>query len=64
MHGEEFLYTLNDKGLLEKLEQDGWIVEYSRYSQIDGVDLPGRIRANKEGTTVIVSVRQWTIMNW
>ena len=64
MQGEEFLYALNDKGLLEKLEQDGWIVEYSRYSQIDGVDLPGRIRANKEGTTVIVSVRKWTIMNW
>ncbi len=56
-----FSYALNDHGYLSELQQDDWLVEYQSYTLVDGFNLPSKIKAQRDETTVIVSIRDWQI---
>jgi outer membrane lipoprotein LolB len=53
--------SLDDKGRLLGQVQDGWRMEYSRYLQSGGYDLPGRItlQNNELQLNVRLLVREW-----
>ncbi|BFM49417.1 lipoprotein insertase outer membrane protein LolB [Marinomonas sp. THO17] len=43
------------------IKQDGWLVNYRRYTQVDGLDLPQRIQVSKPPFKVNLIINQWTI---
>lgn len=50
-----------DSGLLENLQQHGWQVRYSRYSQHGGFWLPGLIKVSGHSFRFVFSIKEWTI---
>ena len=51
----------DSQGRLTVMEQNGWLIEYPRYTQIASLDLPARIKARQDDLKVQVVVRQWTV---
>jgi len=57
---------------LSRLEQSDWLIEYSRYKQVDAWVLPGRIKAShtrqehinteEEQTKLTLIIHEWTIL--
>jgi outer membrane lipoprotein LolB len=54
--------TFNKQGKLETLEQSRWMLSYSRYKDIDGHQLPAKIRANQKGTRLTMLIREWQLL--
>jgi len=48
-------------GNLTQLDQYGWSLIFSRYRQIQGWALPGRIRAKQGNTTLTLIIRDWVL---
>jgi outer membrane lipoprotein LolB len=48
-------------GRLSILAQQGWRIEYSRYSTVKGVDLPAKIALNNDTLNVKIIINQWQI---
>lgn len=51
----------DSSGRLSILAQQGWRIEYSRYSSVKGVDLPARIALNNDTLNVKIIINQWQI---
>ena len=51
----------DEEGRLVRLEQDGWIIDYSRYTQVQALDLPDRIRARKGELQVRLVITEWNL---
>ncbi len=60
--GRDYVRLLNNQGYLAELQQNGWTVVYGSYKDINGVHLPAKIRAEKNGVKVIFSIRKWTLV--
>ncbi len=52
---------LNPDSLLARLAQAGWIVEYSRYQDIDGKRLPQRLQLSGHGVLLTLVITRWDI---
>lgn len=52
---------LSARGYVESLRQSGWHMRYSDYRRIDGVALPGTIRAEGQGIELKLAVQQWGV---
>jgi outer membrane lipoprotein LolB len=50
---------LDEQGLLVKLNQFGWNIEYDRYLDSDVVVMPHKMTARREKQTVKLAVRRW-----
>lgn len=50
---------LDDQGRLAALEQFGWHIEFVRYQDRNGTDLPDKIFLRKEDLSVRVLIRNW-----
>ncbi|MBA2689199.1 MAG: hypothetical protein H0U63_00150, partial [Burkholderiales bacterium] len=48
-------------GLLESLEQDGWLIRYTDYMQSGGMQLPRRLVLGQGDLEIRVAVDRWTI---
>lgn len=59
--GNEGIRQLDADGQLEGLEQFGWVIQYGRYKNEDGVVLPVKVTARKNTQTVKLVVRDWKI---
>ncbi len=59
--GKDYVRTLNPQGYLAELEQNGWRISYGSYRNISGVKLPEKIKAEKDGVRVMLSIREWTL---
>jgi len=46
---------------LTKLKQAGYTIIYSRYTSVNGTDLPSKIRLVGHGVTIKLIVKQWNI---
>ena len=55
----EFQAAAGEDGRLASLDQDGWHIEYSRYRQVDGRWLPGRIFASRGELEFRLVVDAW-----
>lgn len=49
----------DEQGRLTHLEQGGWVIDYSDYEPVAGLDLPTRIRARQGDLQVQLVIRQW-----
>jgi outer membrane lipoprotein LolB len=53
--------VLGEDGTLEMLRQDGWLVEYGRYREVNGIDLPVKLNARQAERTVKLAIRDWEL---
>lgn len=57
--GDRAQFSLDDTGTLNRLEQFDWTVEYLRYREFSGIDMPTRIEASNGKRHVRFVVRDW-----
>lgn len=55
-------YTLDESGRLERLQGGGWEVEYRRYGEYAGLQLPNRIRMQNEKVKIRLAVIDWEVL--
>jgi outer membrane lipoprotein LolB len=59
--GSSYSLELNDDGRLKRLRQHQWVVEYGKYSFVDGYQLPGKIKLTKDAVRLKIMVDQWRL---
>lgn len=59
--GEPERLSLGEQGLPSELQQNGWSVEYGRYSEVGEEALPMRMTARQGDRTVKLVVRKWQL---
>jgi outer membrane lipoprotein LolB len=52
-------YEHMDTGVLKRMEQSGWQLQYDRYRQTDAWLMPGRIKAKRDDLHLTLIIRQW-----
>lgn len=52
--------SLDDQGRLRTLQQDGWTIRFMDYRLMEGLEVPGRIFANRDGAEVRLVLGEWT----
>lgn len=55
------IQVVDGLGRLSRLEQDGWEVVYSRYEQVDGVELPRKLELSNQQLRVRLVIDQWSL---
>ena len=53
--------SMGEGGELAELQQSGWVIEFVRYHEQDGVLLPSKMIARQNGKTVKLAVREWIL---
>lgn len=51
--------SVNERGLLVRLQQSGWTLAYTEYTKVDGYRLPTRIVLHNDKTTIDVVIDRW-----
>jgi outer membrane lipoprotein LolB len=51
--------SLDNDSHLARLEQDGWVIEYTRYGEYDGYTLPERLKLSGSDIEVTLVVKDW-----
>ncbi len=59
--GEWEARELGEYGKLLILTQFGWVIEFGKYRDIDGVAMPQKMTARQESHTVKLAVRKWAL---
>lgn len=59
--GTPYTLHLDARGLITRLEQQGWTVRYSAYMRVRGVLLPARLKASRPDGHVKLIVSEWTL---
>ena len=59
--GEYGERKIDNEGDLVELLQNGWHIEYGRYSAVEGIRLPARLTARKADWKVKLVVRDWLL---
>ncbi|MCC5858700.1 MAG: outer membrane lipoprotein LolB [Ectothiorhodospiraceae bacterium] len=52
---------LDDDGLPVRVEQLGWVIQYTAYDRVNGVQMPVRVFMDGPGVAVRVSVSRWEL---
>lgn len=52
---------LDGAGRISRLTQDGWDIEYLRYVEVEGRELPKSLAARRQELEIRLSVDQWTL---
>lgn len=52
---------LDAEGNLVELSQRGWVIEYGRYRDTDGISLPSKMTARRAERSVKLAVREWSL---
>lgn len=52
--------VLNVDGQIERLQQDGWRIEYPEYQIVHGHELPRRILASQDDRSLILVITEWS----
>jgi outer membrane lipoprotein LolB len=50
-----------DSNLPSEIEQDGWLVTYTNFTEIDGLSLPQKMQVSNPPFKVNLIINQWTI---
>ena len=59
--GEKARVSLNNAGLPEKIQQQGWNIKYLRFSDENGVSIPSRVRASSGDIQITLVVSDWQL---
>lgn len=57
--GAHEVVTLDNRGRLVKLKQDGWDIEYTAYTAVEGADLPGKVLLRSPQLDLKLLIEQW-----
>lgn len=52
---------LDEQGRLNELGQDGWRVEFDRYTEVGSISMPVRMTARQDDRTVKLAIRKWRL---
>lgn len=52
---------LDDKGRLNSLQQSGWHIQFSKYKNVSGYDLPAKVMLEHKELSVKIVIRKWQI---
>ena len=55
------VYSISQTGLLQRLEQSGWDIEYTRFERIGGWRWPTRLRLTNEALVVRLVIDAWLL---
>jgi len=50
-----------DDGRIDRIEGEGWVVDYSDWRPVEGVELPGRVEAQRGASKVRLVVDAWAL---
>lgn len=57
--------TRDASGLLQQLEQRGWLISYDRHAAVDSaggrVQMPGRVKVSRDDLRLTVAIRRWQL---
>ena len=59
--GADYRVQLGKRGLVSRIEQQGWTVRYETYRNAHGLLLPQRLAASRSGTRIKLVVSGWTL---
>jgi len=59
---QHYEIEFNEQGLPSTLKQNEWQLQFSKYSSEQGIPLPGKIKLQREGTRIILAIKQWTLL--
>lgn len=59
--GQDERHGLNAGGGLQRLEQAGWEIEYTAYRQVDGLNLPAKLRLANGDIQVKLIAKEWQL---
>jgi len=48
-------------GLMTRLEQSGWVINYDRYQSVAGLSLPGKLRLERDDIAVRLVIDEWLL---
>ena len=48
-------------GLMTRLEQSGWVINYDRYQSVAGLSLPGKLRLERDDFAVRLVIDEWLL---
>jgi outer membrane lipoprotein LolB len=48
-------------GLVSRLDQSGWAISYDRYQSVTGLNLPGRLRMERDDIAVRLVIDEWLL---
>jgi len=46
---------------ISKIEQDGWVVTYNNFTEIDGLSLPQKMQVSNPPFRVNLIINEWTV---
>jgi len=61
MPGPQFDYQLNPQQQLAQLQQDGWTVAYTRYTQVGELWLPDRLTLTRDAIRIRLVIDRWAL---
>jgi outer membrane lipoprotein LolB len=53
--------SLDERGLISRLQQDGWLIRYDHYSEYNGHLLPSKISLHNEKLSLKILIEEWRI---
>lgn len=56
-------YIVNADGTLDSLQFEQWQIQYEKYSVVDDIKLPTKIRITHPDINIKLSIRQWRLNN-
>lgn len=59
--GEKERHFVDDLGRLMELSQLGWKIEYGKYTEIEGVFVPLKLRAQQDVYVVKLAIHDWSL---
>ena len=59
---QHYEIEFNEQGLPATLKQHEWQLQFSKYTSEQGIPLPGKIKLQREGTRIILAIKQWTVL--
>jgi outer membrane lipoprotein LolB len=54
-----FVAHYNAYGLIDSMEQQGWTIRYTSYTDMDNYDLPRRIILSRPGMDITIVLNHW-----
>ncbi len=53
--------SLDEKGRLQRLDQQGWSIDYARYARVQDIDMPGRVRLKRGDISIRLVIDRWEL---
>lgn len=59
---QPFQLEFNEQGLPEYLQQLDWQLEFSRFRNVEGLLLPGKIKLERQDIRIVMAIKTWQLL--